>query len=128
MVPTDAAEGHNLLFRERERRARPGGAVTADGQVRCRMCGSARAFRWAIEREAGEHGDTAGPGWIRIDEQLHREFTARGRALSAMVEGRTVYEMMDPLWPDARSDESLPSYLREFGEIWTAMPKVMVSR
>jgi dihydrofolate reductase len=81
-----------------------------------------------VERHAREHSDLAGPDWIRIDEQLHREFNARGRALSMMVEGRVVHDMMDPFWPDARSDESLPDYLREWAEIWTAMPKVLVSR
>jgi dihydrofolate reductase len=81
-----------------------------------------------IEREAGEHGDIEGPGWMRIGEPLHREFNARAGAMSMMVQGRTVYEMMDPFWPNARRDESLPGYLREYGEIWTDIPKVLVSR
>jgi len=69
----------------------------------------------------------SGPDWIRIDGELHREFNARAAAMSMMVQGRIVYEMMDPFWPDARSDESLPDYLREYGEIWTNTPKVLVS-
>jgi dihydrofolate reductase len=81
-----------------------------------------------IEREAGEHGDIGGPGWIRLDEPLHREFNARARSMSMMVQGRIVFEMMDPFWPNARTDASLPGYLREYGEIWTAIPKVLVSR
>jgi dihydrofolate reductase len=81
-----------------------------------------------IEREAGEHGDIEGPSWVRLGEPLHREFNARARALSMLVEGRTVYEMMDPFWPNARTDESLPGFMREFGEIWTDIPKVLVSR
>ena len=81
-----------------------------------------------IEREAGEHGDIEGPSWIRLSEPLHREFSARARAMPAMVEGRIVYEMMDPFWPNARTNESLPGFLREFGEIWTDIPKVLVSR
>jgi dihydrofolate reductase len=68
-----------------------------------------------------------GDSWARIDESLHREFNARARALSLMVEGRVMYELMDPFWPDARTDESLPDYLREYGEIWTSVPKVLVS-
>ena len=66
--------------------------------------------------------------WLHIGEALHREFNARARALSMSVEGRVIYELMDPFWPDARTDEALPDYLREYGEIWTAMPKVLVSR
>ena len=78
-----------------------------------------------IERTAGEQS----PGeWLRIDEQLHREFNERARRLSMMVEGRVIYDMMDPFWPDARADESLPDFLREYGGIWTDKPKVLVSR
>ncbi|RKR73395.1 dihydrofolate reductase family protein [Frondihabitans australicus] len=81
-----------------------------------------------IEGGPNEHGDLDGPGWVRIDEQLHREFNARAAALSTMVQGRTVYELMDPFWPDARTNESFPDYLREYGEIWTSKPKILVSR
>jgi dihydrofolate reductase len=81
-----------------------------------------------IERQAGEHGDLDGPDWVRIAEPLHREFNARAQAMSMFVEGRIVYEMMDPFWPDARTDDSLPAFLREYGEIWTSKPKVLVSR
>ncbi len=78
-----------------------------------------------IERTHGEQG--AGD-WLRIDEQLHREFSERAGRLSMMVQGRVMYDVMDPFWPDARTDESLPDYLREFGGIWTDKPKVLVSR
>lgn len=78
-----------------------------------------------IERTHGEQG--AGD-WLRIDEQLHREFSERAGRLSMMVQGRVMYDVMDPYWPDARTDESLPDYLREFGGIWTDKPKVLVSR
>jgi len=78
-----------------------------------------------IERTHGEQG---GGDWLRIDEQLHREFSERAGRLSMMVQGRVMYDVMDPFWPDARTDESLPDYLREFGGIWTDKPKVLVSR
>ena len=45
-----------------------------------------------------------------------------------MVQGRVLYEIMEEYWPRARSDESLPAYMREYAEIWTAAPKVLVSR
>lgn len=77
-----------------------------------------------IEHRSGEDG---GGDWLRIGESLHREFNARARAMSLMVQGRRVYEIMDPFWPDARTDESLPDYMREYGEIWTAKPKLLVS-
>jgi dihydrofolate reductase len=69
------------------------------------------------------------PGsWLLIDEELHREFNDRARRLSMMVEGRVIYEMMDPFWPDARTDETAPDFIREYGEIWTGKPKLLVSR
>jgi dihydrofolate reductase len=77
-----------------------------------------------IEHAAGGEDDGS---WLRIGESLHREFNARARALSLMVEGRVIYEMMEAYWPAARGDESLPEYLREYGEIWTSTPKVLVS-
>ncbi|MDG4797537.1 dihydrofolate reductase family protein [Micromonospora sp. WMMD1082] len=78
-----------------------------------------------IERAPGEQG---GGDWLRIGESLHREFNARARAMSLMVEGRTIYETMEAFWPAARDDGSLADYLREYGEIWTSTPKVLVSR
>jgi len=78
-----------------------------------------------IEYAPGEEG---GGDWMRIGEPLHREFNARASAMALSVEGRTIYETMERFWPDARHDESLPDYLREYGEIWTSMPKVLVSR
>ncbi|ROP74009.1 dihydrofolate reductase family protein [Curtobacterium sp. PhB115] len=81
-----------------------------------------------VERDAGELGDLEGPDWMRIDEPLHRDFNARAAAMTLSVEGRVVRDMMDPFWPDARTDESMPQFLREYGEIWTAQPKVLVSR
>lgn len=78
-----------------------------------------------IESEPDELGSG---NWMRIGESLHREFNARAAALSLMVQGRTVYEAMESFWPDARGDESAPAYLREYGEIWTSAPKVLVSR
>jgi dihydrofolate reductase len=78
-----------------------------------------------IERAPSEEG---GGEWMRIGESLHREFNARARAMSAMVQGRVIYETMESFWPAARHDDSMPDYIREYGEIWTSMPKVLVSR
>lgn len=78
-----------------------------------------------IEGEAGEEG---GGDWMRIGESLHREFNARARGLSMDVSGRVIYETMESFWPKARTDTSLPDFMREYGEIWTDVPKVLVSR
>ncbi|GIH19183.1 dihydrofolate reductase family protein [Rugosimonospora africana] len=73
-------------------------------------------------------GDDGAGEWLRIDEELHREFNARARTLAGMVQGRVIYETMEEYWPRAREDASLPDVLREYGEIWTSAPKVLVSR
>ena len=73
-------------------------------------------------------GDNGAGEWLRIDEELHREANAQTRALALMVQGRVVYEIMEEYWPRARGDTSLPDVMREYGEIWTAKPKVLVSR
>src|SRR3954453_13335433 len=73
-------------------------------------------------------GDNGAGEWLRISEDLHREFNARARALAAMVQGRVIYETMEEYWPRARDDASLPEVLREYGDIGTPKPKVPVSR
>lgn len=78
-----------------------------------------------IEHVANEEG---GGSWMRIGESLHREFNARARQMSMSVEGRVIYETMEEFWPAARHDDSQPEVMREYAEIWTSMPKVLVSR
>lgn len=73
-------------------------------------------------------GDDGAGEWLRIDEELHEEFNAQARALEMMVQGRVFYEIMEGAWPQHRADASLPPVMREYGEIWTTAPKVLVSR
>lgn len=73
-------------------------------------------------------GDNGAGEWLRIDEEFHREANARTRALAGIVHGRVFYELMEEYQPRARAGASLPDVLREYGELWTAMPKVLVSR
>ncbi|MFD0745247.1 dihydrofolate reductase family protein [Phytohabitans flavus] len=73
-------------------------------------------------------GDNGAGEWLRISEELHREFNALARDLAVMVQGRVIYEVMEESQPRARDDASLPDILREYGEIWTSKPKVLVSR
>ncbi|MCB1301140.1 MAG: dihydrofolate reductase family protein [Tetrasphaera sp.] len=78
-----------------------------------------------IERRANEQG---GGDWLRIGESLHRDFNERAGTLSMMVQGRRIYETMEGFWPTARENAGLPDYLREYGTIWTDIPKILVSR
>jgi dihydrofolate reductase len=73
-------------------------------------------------------GDDGAGEWLRITEELHREFNAQAREFALFVHGRVVYETMEEYWPRAHQDAKLPDVLREYGEIWTSKPKVLVSR
>jgi dihydrofolate reductase len=73
-------------------------------------------------------GDNGAGEWLRIDEEMHREANAQTRTLALMVHGRVIYEVMEEFWPRAREDASLPDFMHEYGEIWVAKPKVLVSR
>jgi len=73
-------------------------------------------------------GDNGAGEWLRIDEELHRAFNAHTAELACIVHGRVFYETMEDFWPRARQDGSLPDFLREYGELWTTKPKVLVSR
>jgi dihydrofolate reductase len=78
-----------------------------------------------IEQVPGEDG--AGE-WVRIEEELHSYWNDGARECALMVQGRVIYELMEQYWPPARTDDSLPDYMREYAEIWTSSPKVLVSR
>lgn len=73
-------------------------------------------------------GDNGAGEWLRLHEEMHREANERTRALALMVHGRVFYEAMEEFWPRAPHDPSMPEFMREYGEIWTAKPKVLVSR
>jgi len=73
-------------------------------------------------------GDNGAGEWLRLTEDLHRALNEEARAAAMFVHGRVVYELMEEYQPRAREDASLPAVLREYGEIWTAKPKVLVSR
>jgi len=73
-------------------------------------------------------GDNGAGEWLRIDEELHRAWGAQVEALALLVQGRVIHEVMESAWPQARDDASLPDYMREYGELWVAKPKVLVSR
>lgn len=78
-----------------------------------------------IEAAPGEDGSGE---WLRIGEELHREFNRRASKLAAMVQGRVVYEIMENSWPNLANDRSMPYYMQEYGKIWVEIPKVLVSR
>ncbi len=77
-----------------------------------------------IEHAPNENG---GGSWMRIGDELHKEFNRRAARLALMIQGRRIYDTMEAFWPAAAEDESQPEIMREYGRIWTAAPKVLVS-
>ncbi len=73
-------------------------------------------------------GDDGAGEWLSIDEELHRAWGEQVEALALLVQGQVIHELMEDAWPHAGEDASLPDYMREYGAIWTAKPKVLVSR
>lgn len=59
------------------------------------------------------------------DEELFRHFTEQVRAVSACLYGRRIYELMR-YWDDDRPEDTEAE--REYGEVWRATPKWVVSR
>ncbi|MGY1699198.1 dihydrofolate reductase family protein [Geodermatophilus sp. SYSU D00766] len=67
-------------------------------------------------------------GWHRVDEELHRHFNEHLATMSAFIEGRVTYELMEAVWPTADQDPDLPPVMHEFAGTWRAVPKIVFSR
>jgi dihydrofolate reductase len=76
-------------------------------------------------------GYAAAPGgdlsWTHVDEEVHGWWNDRVREASAYLYGRRIYELMAAHWPTAAEDPSSGPVELEFGQIWTAAPKVVFS-
>ena len=66
--------------------------------------------------------------WHLISEELHQHFNDELRGMSAFIEGRVNYELMEGYWPTADADPEAPPVVREFAQIWRETPKIVVSR
>lgn len=66
--------------------------------------------------------------WHQVDEELHAHFNAHLATMSAFLEGRVSYELMEAVWPTADQDPDNPPTMREFAGIWRATPKFVFSR
>src|SRR5688500_11115340 len=66
--------------------------------------------------------------WSVVDDELHEWFNDQTRALDASLYGRRLYELMSGHWPTVASDPSATPVMKEFGDIWVQMPKIVFSR
>jgi len=73
-------------------------------------------------------GPDGGLDWASIDEELHRFANDQDRQMGGHLYGRRMYEVMTFWSTPAPDDPSAPDYIREYAQIWRAMPKVVFSR
>ena len=66
--------------------------------------------------------------WVRVDEELHREFNEESRSVGTSLYGRRMYELMTGYWPTADRDPDATPATLEFAKIWQAIPLVVFSR
>lgn len=76
-------------------------------------------------------GYIAGPNgeldWGIIDEELHRFFNERMRAIDTQLYGRRMYETMS-FWETADTDPNLHDYEREYARLWQRAERIVFSK
>jgi dihydrofolate reductase len=63
--------------------------------------------------------------WHLVDEELHAHFNEQLATMSAFLEGRVTYQLMEAVWPTADQNPDYPPTMREFAGIWRAVPKIV---
>src|SRR3712207_3887376 len=66
--------------------------------------------------------------WHRVHDALHAHLNEELAPRSAFIEGRVTYELMEAVWPTADENPDFPPAMREFADIWRAVPKIVYSR
>jgi dihydrofolate reductase len=66
--------------------------------------------------------------WHRVDEELHQHMNDVLRPMTAFLEGRVTYELMEQYWPAADQAPSASPAIVDFAGIWRDTPKVVYSR
>jgi dihydrofolate reductase len=66
--------------------------------------------------------------WHQIDDELHAFINDGLRAMSAFLEGRITYELMEEYWPTADQDPDASPVIVDFAAMWRATPKIVFSR
>ena len=65
--------------------------------------------------------------WSAPDAAVHQLANDQAREARVFVYGRRLYETMEPFWPDAVGDHSLPPVEAEFARLYSATPRIIVS-
>ena len=65
--------------------------------------------------------------WSEPDEELHQYWNDFERETALSFYGRRLYELMSAYWPTAGQDPDATAMIRDFADVWCAMPKVVFS-
>ena len=65
--------------------------------------------------------------WSAPDAAIHQLANDQAREARVFVYGRRLYEIMEPYWPDAAEDDTLPPVEAEFARLYSATPRIIVS-
>jgi dihydrofolate reductase len=85
-------------------------------------------FMMSVSLDGYFEGPDRDLSWQLISEELHQHFNDSLRGMSAFIEGRVNYQMMEGYWPTADRDPAGPEPVKEFAAIWRETPKIVVSR
>jgi dihydrofolate reductase len=65
--------------------------------------------------------------WTIIDDEIHQWFADDLATVDASLYGRRLYETMSAYWPTSEDDPAANEVSRNFGRVWRATPRFVVS-
>lgn len=85
-------------------------------------------FAMSVSVDGFVNGPDGGLDWHRVDDELFEHFLELDRRAGWHVYGRRLYETMK-FWesPEEEAVPVAPELAREYGRVWRAMPKLVVS-
>ncbi|MGW0158999.1 dihydrofolate reductase family protein [Mycobacterium sp. NPDC003323] len=66
--------------------------------------------------------------WSDPSDELHQYWNDFERETALSLYGRRLYELMSAYWPTADQDPDATALIRDFAQVWCAMPKVVFSQ
>ncbi len=85
-------------------------------------------FMMSVSLDGFMEGPNHELDWHLVDEELHAHFNDELGSMSAFLEGRVTYQLMEEFWPTADDDPASPPAIVEFARIWRDMPKIVYSK
>jgi dihydrofolate reductase len=66
--------------------------------------------------------------WHLVDDEVHAYVNDGLRTMSAFLQGRLTYELMEEFWPTADQDPDAGAPVVDFTALWRDIPKIVFSR